>query len=83
MDAYQRGVLLNKLADLIERDAVQIASLETLDNGKPFKDSYMIDVQSSVRVYRWVNLKCEVGTFYKPLDTTPAGQTRTTARPFP
>ena len=36
MDASARGVLLLKLADLIERDRNYLASLETLDNGKPF-----------------------------------------------
>ena len=39
MDASQRGRLLNKLADLIERDIEYLASLETLDNGKPFNDA--------------------------------------------
>ncbi|CAG4948974.1 unnamed protein product [Colias eurytheme] len=35
MDASQRGRLLNKLADLMERDAKYLGELETLDNGKP------------------------------------------------
>ncbi|XP_045495386.1 aldehyde dehydrogenase X, mitochondrial-like [Colias croceus] len=35
MDASQRGRLLNKLADLMERDAKYLSELETLDNGKP------------------------------------------------
>lgn len=33
MDASARGRLINKLADLIERDAKYIAALETMDNG--------------------------------------------------
>ena len=33
--ATERGRLLNRLADLIERDAEAIAALETLDNGMP------------------------------------------------
>lgn len=37
MDASARGKLVNKLADLLERDADYIAKLETLDNGKPYK----------------------------------------------
>ncbi|CAK5083801.1 unnamed protein product [Meloidogyne enterolobii] len=41
MDASSRGHLLNKLASLIERDAVELASFETLDNGKPYKDAYL------------------------------------------
>ncbi|XP_063435021.1 retinal dehydrogenase 2-like [Mytilus trossulus] len=53
MDASTRGELLQKLADLIERDAVYIASLETLDNGKPFKDSYGIDVPYTIKCLRY------------------------------
>ncbi|XP_077492861.1 LOW QUALITY PROTEIN: aldehyde dehydrogenase, mitochondrial-like [Amblyomma americanum] len=39
MDASQRGRLLFKLADLMEQDRDLLASLETLDNGKPFSNS--------------------------------------------
>ncbi|XP_002735314.2 aldehyde dehydrogenase, mitochondrial-like [Saccoglossus kowalevskii] len=39
MDASGRGLLLYKLADLIERDADYLARLETLDSGKPYKDA--------------------------------------------
>lgn len=39
MDASQRGRLLYKLADLVERDSNYLASLETLDSGKLFVDS--------------------------------------------
>ena len=53
MDASQRGVLINKLADLIERDREYLARLETLDNGKPFKDSYNIDVPLTIKCYRY------------------------------
>ncbi|CAH0714533.1 unnamed protein product, partial [Brenthis ino] len=35
LDASQRGRLLLKLADLIERDVKYLGELETLDNGKP------------------------------------------------
>ncbi|XP_063993179.1 aldehyde dehydrogenase, cytosolic 1-like [Diachasmimorpha longicaudata] len=34
-----RGVLLHKLADLIDRDAEEIASIQTLENGKPWKSA--------------------------------------------
>lgn len=37
MDASQRGLLISKLADLLERDARYLAELETLDCGKPVK----------------------------------------------
>uniref|UniRef100_A0A915D4X7 aldehyde dehydrogenase (NAD(+)) n=1 Tax=Ditylenchus dipsaci TaxID=166011 RepID=A0A915D4X7_9BILA len=53
MDASSRGKLLNKLADLIERDAVFLASLETLDNGKPYKVAYSGDLQLAVSCFRY------------------------------
>lgn len=53
MDASQRGVLLNRLADLLERDRKYIASLETLDNGKPYSSSYNVDVPMSIGVLRY------------------------------
>lgn len=36
MDGSARGYLLNKLADLVDRDSDIIANLEALDNGKSF-----------------------------------------------
>ncbi|XP_047019085.1 aldehyde dehydrogenase X, mitochondrial [Helicoverpa armigera] len=39
MDASQRGLLMLKLADLIESQARYLAELETLDCGKPVKDA--------------------------------------------
>ncbi|XP_026732427.1 aldehyde dehydrogenase X, mitochondrial-like [Trichoplusia ni] len=39
LDASQRGRLLLKLADLLERDAKYLADLETLDCGKPVKQA--------------------------------------------
>ncbi|KAL4228000.1 Aldehyde dehydrogenase [Mactra antiquata] len=53
MDASARGVLLNKLADLLERDRIYIASLETLDNGKPFKDSFYVDMTATIKTLRY------------------------------
>ncbi|XP_077997198.1 aldehyde dehydrogenase, mitochondrial-like [Glandiceps talaboti] len=53
MDASDRGVLLNKLADLIERDREYIASLETLDNGKPFQIAYAADLALSIKCLRY------------------------------
>ncbi|GFW99651.1 aldehyde dehydrogenase X, mitochondrial [Trichonephila clavipes] len=44
MDASERGRLLNRLADLIEKNKTYLASLETLDNGKPYSDSFHVDL---------------------------------------
>lgn len=51
MDASARGRLLNGFADLIERDSVTLANLETLDNGKPFEDS-IFDIQCAIDTFR-------------------------------
>jgi len=53
MDASARGLLLLKLADLIERDRVKLASLETLDNGKPYTMSYNVDSMGAIKVLRY------------------------------
>ncbi|KAK3583542.1 hypothetical protein CHS0354_026126 [Potamilus streckersoni] len=53
MDASTRGVLLNRLADLIERDRAYLASLETLDNGKPYSASLNVDLELTIRCYRY------------------------------
>jgi len=52
MDASARGRLMNKLADLIERDGEYIAQLETLDNGKTLADA-KIDVYLTVGTFRY------------------------------
>ena len=51
MDAPRGGELLIKLADLLEMDAVLLAYLETLDNGKPVM-FMMVDVSLSVSPFR-------------------------------
>lgn len=52
MDASARGRLLNKLADMIEKDIEYLANLNTLENGKPFKDSCG-DVMFAVAALRY------------------------------
>jgi len=51
-DASERGRLLNKLADLVDRDSIKLSTLETLDNGKPFKLSCG-DIAMSAKVLRY------------------------------
>ncbi|VDK27472.1 unnamed protein product [Gongylonema pulchrum] len=53
MDAAERGRLLYKLADLMERDRVYLASLETLDNGKPYSIAYNADLGLSIACIRY------------------------------
>jgi aldehyde dehydrogenase (NAD+) len=53
MPASQRGRLLNRLADLIEQNADELASLESLDNGKPFTIAKAVDVAATVGCFRY------------------------------
>uniref|UniRef100_A0A7E4VY32 Aldedh domain-containing protein n=1 Tax=Panagrellus redivivus TaxID=6233 RepID=A0A7E4VY32_PANRE len=53
MDAADRGRLLNRLADLMERDTATIASLEALDNGKPYTMAATADVPLAVACLRY------------------------------
>ena len=51
--AAERGRLLNKLADTIENHIEELAQLETLDNGKPYKDALTIDLPMTIKCYRY------------------------------
>ncbi|HEX3232467.1 MAG TPA: betaine-aldehyde dehydrogenase [Pyrinomonadaceae bacterium] len=53
MSARDRGRLLYKLSQLIERDTAQLAELETSDNGKPIKESTYIDIPSVVENFEY------------------------------
>jgi aldehyde dehydrogenase (NAD+) len=51
--ATERGRLLARLADLIEKNAQELALLESLDNGKPFSSALTIDLELTVACYRY------------------------------
>ena len=53
MSAAERARCLFKLADLIEQRADELAQLETLDNGKPIKESRFVDVPATVETFRY------------------------------
>jgi aldehyde dehydrogenase (NAD+) len=53
MDARDRGRLLAKLADLIEANFDELAALETLDNGKPIRDSRAADLPLVIDCLRY------------------------------
>ncbi len=53
MTAAERARCLYKLADLIEQRADEFAQLETLDNGKPIKESRYVDVPATVETFRY------------------------------
>ncbi|MEX2140207.1 MAG: aldehyde dehydrogenase family protein [Pirellulales bacterium] len=53
MDARDRGRLIYKLADLIEEEFDELAALETLDNGKPIRDSRAADLPLVIDCLRY------------------------------
>ncbi|XP_030650235.1 retinal dehydrogenase 2 isoform X1 [Chanos chanos] len=53
MDASGRGKLLSKLADLVERDCAYLATLESLNSGKPFFPAYFVDLQGTIKTLRY------------------------------
>lgn len=53
MNPRERGKILYRLADLIERHADELAALETLDNGKPISESRSADLPLTADCYRY------------------------------
>ena len=53
MPAAERGKRLLKLADAIERDAVYLSQLETLDTGHPIRDTKNLDVPRTAATFRY------------------------------
>jgi aldehyde dehydrogenase (NAD+) len=53
MSAAERGRLLYRLAERIEEHREELAALESLNNGKPFRDSYYIDLPMTIKCYRY------------------------------
>jgi aldehyde dehydrogenase (NAD+) len=51
--ASERGRLLYRLAELIEKNADELAALESLDNGKPFSVAKAVDVAATAACYRY------------------------------
>ncbi|HTP88405.1 MAG TPA: aldehyde dehydrogenase family protein [Bryobacteraceae bacterium] len=53
MAAAERGVLLNRLADLIEKHSDELAQLESLDNGKPVAVARAADLPLTIACFRY------------------------------
>ena len=53
MSASERGKLLYKLAELVDKNLEGLARLETLDNGKPLSVSRSIDLPLTIACYRY------------------------------
>ncbi len=53
LSASDRGRLLWKLSDLVEKNIEELAELETLDNGKPIFESRYVDMPMVIDVLRY------------------------------
>ncbi len=53
LSGAERGRLLNRLADLIEENADELARLEALDNGKPYHVARSADLPLAIASYRY------------------------------
>src|SRR6185312_5260033 len=53
MSASERGKLLHRLADLMEKHRDELITLEVLDNGKPYLTARTVDVPLSIACYRY------------------------------
>ena len=53
MSAAERGKLMYRLADLVEKNADQLARLESLDNGKPYGVALAADLPLTIACYRY------------------------------
>jgi aldehyde dehydrogenase (NAD+) len=52
-DGSTRRNLLNKLADLIEKNRARLAEVESLDNGKPYHVAHDVDFGFVIECYRY------------------------------
>jgi acyl-CoA reductase-like NAD-dependent aldehyde dehydrogenase len=53
MSASERGKVLWRIADLVEKNIDELAELETLDNGKPIFESRYVDMPMVADVFRY------------------------------
>ena len=49
----ERAILLNKIADRLEENAEHLAQIESMDNGKPIRETRAIDVALTIDHFRY------------------------------
>lgn len=78
LGAAERGAVLRRLAELIERDADELALLESLDMGKPLSQTRTVDVPGTAATFRWYGELADKLTDEVP--ATPPGSTAIVSR---
>jgi aldehyde dehydrogenase (NAD+) len=58
-DGSKRRDLMLKLADLVEKHKEELATLESLDNGKPYSESLNVDLALSIKCFRYYAGWCD------------------------
>ena len=53
MAPRERGQLMHKLADLIEKNKTELAVLESMDNGKPVSECFGFDIPQVIETFRY------------------------------
>jgi acyl-CoA reductase-like NAD-dependent aldehyde dehydrogenase len=53
MSARDRGRLLQRIAELILKNADELARIESLDNGKPFAETSTVDIPQAAEVFAY------------------------------
>src|SRR5262245_3787460 len=66
----EKKKIMFRLAELMERDLEELALLETLDMGKPIRDTLAVDVPTAVNSIRWYAEALD--KVYGEVATTPA-----------
>ena len=49
----ERAVILNKIADIIDANQEHLAMVESLDNGKPIRETMAVDIPMSAQHFRY------------------------------
>ena len=49
----ERAAILNRIADIIDANAEHLAMIESLDNGKPIRETMAIDIPYASRHFRY------------------------------
>ena len=69
MSYQDRGEILRHIAQLIRENASELARLETLDNGKPIKESTLIDIPAAADTFEsFASMSCELKGETIPVD---------------
>jgi len=71
MSYQDRGEVLRQIAQLIREKASELARLETLDNGKPIKETTLIDIPSAADTFEgFAGMACELKGETIPVNAT-------------